>query len=500
MHCHTSDHSSCSVIDAVSMVKEVMKRGLQGMVLTEHHYLWTPGEIKRLREKAEVDESFLIFPAQEVGTDIGHVLVFGADRTIGEETSLVRLRQDFPHAALIWAHPLRKGKIPAENIITSPILDAIEIFNTNHTPLENYYGLKLWHKYKFNAVSGSDAHSGDSAGMLPTLFDHPLQSIDDLVAEIRKGRCRPFYKEIPRAGGNRIVTEIILGAKGETERRSRIVLKSARKLNHWRQIRRASQVSRSIYDHGFSEGSFRVPKIMELNDEEKLAIEEGQRGKSLFDLMKQVSPSTGDLYFELAARWLARLHRQSIRIGGMSRTKKQETKRFGSYMKAFRSTNSPFLGKVSKLMDAVKKFEEGLFTGGKDRFVQIHGDYHPKNIIIGQDRMQDMDTIFISVIDFESTLVFEPAFDVGYFISQFAYQFRLFPHITKRYGPEDFMKSYLEACGGMEGGDFPGRVDLFRIRANLSIGAYLVKVGKGESPDMEWIILESMALLEGNKK
>lgn len=496
MHCHTSRHSACSIIDPVTMVNQVMNRRLQGMVLTEHHYLWTPREISRLKEEAETPDFFLILSGQEVGTDMGHVLVYGADRTIGEEMSLKKLRSAFPHAALVWAHPLRYGKKPDKRSLTHSMLDGVEIFNTNHSPLENYHALKLWHEHKFTAISGSDAHAQNTAGMLPTLFDHPVETMEDLVTEIKKGRCRPFYKEIPKTGGNIVASEIILGTKGERESRSRILLKTATRRRKWRKIMESSQVIRFIHDSGFSGGRFRVPRIIEQNSEEMLSIEEGQRGGSLFDLMKQVGPSSGDTYFRLAAQWLARLHSRNIRIGSVESAKKRERQRFRSYLKAFKSTNSPYMDKAEKLIKGIKEYEEHLFASDSENFTQIHGDYHPKNIIIGQDRMHDINTLFISVIDFGNTLVFAPAFDVGYFISQFNYQFRHFPHLLERHTARAFIKSYREASEGIDRKRFEQAVNFFRIRANLSIGAYLIKVGKGESPDMESLFSQSLVLLE----
>lgn len=88
MHCHTSRHSPCSVIEPAMLVRRVMEKGLQGLIMTEHHYLWTDDEIGALKKEAGVDDSFVILSGQEVGTDMGHVLLFGADRTVGEVCTL----------------------------------------------------------------------------------------------------------------------------------------------------------------------------------------------------------------------------------------------------------------------------------------------------------------------------------------------------------------------------------------------------------------------------
>jgi thiamine kinase-like enzyme/predicted metal-dependent phosphoesterase TrpH len=496
MHAHTSRYSPCSHIDAADLVRQAVRKGLQGLIITEHHYLWNAEEIAELRVKAEVESHFALLAAQEVDTDIGHVLVYGADRTIEEKIRLKELRKLYPDAALVWAHPLRDVKSPSVKKLDHPCLDAIEIFSSNHTQLENYRGLSLWHQYKFTAISGSDTHAASTAGILPTQFDHPVSSIEDVVSEIKSGRCRPFYKEIPKAGSNIVVHEITFGTKGEDESRSRIILKAPGRLERWRSIKEASDIMQQVYNRGFSQEAFRVPRTLEVNEKEKLIVEEGQRGRSLFELLIQVSPVTAQKYYTLAAQWLARLHKEKIRFSDIETTAKREKKRFSSYLNAFVSTNNLYVHDAKRLMYAVERYEEALFEKESGSFILVHGDYHPKNVIIGQDRMHDVSTVFISVIDFAGAMLFHRAFDVGYFIAQFHNQFRDYPHVLQNLKDKDFVNKYCNAYSQEQSDEFLHAVNLFRIRANMSIGAYLIKVGKGNSEDMGQIMAQSLNLLD----
>lgn len=496
MHAHTTRHSACSHIDPVEVIHQAVRKGLQGIILTEHHYLWTDDEIALLRRQSGAEEHFVILAAQEVDTDIGHVLVYGADQSIEVKIRLDELRSLYPDAALVWAHPLRSGRIPDEKKLMDTRLDAVEIFSSNHTQMENYHGLRLWHRYKFTAISGSDTHAVETAGILPSQFDHPVLTVDDVAKEIKAGRCRPFYKEIPRAGSTILVQEIIFGTKGDDESRSRIILKTAGRPGNWNSIKRSSEITKQVHERGFDQGTFRVPRTLDINEDEMVVVEEGQRGKSLFDLLRNVNHSTGEQYLSLAARWLARLHKKRIWPEETRDSAIREKKRLSSYLNAFSSTSSLYTNEVQRLIDAVEDFEEGLLSSLTDSFVLVHGDYHPKNIIIGQDRQHDMSTLFISVIDFDGAMVFHRAFDVGYFISQFHNQFRAHPHVLGTYKARDFIKYYMEEYGDHESGEFDRMVAIFRIRANLSIGAYLIKVGMGQSADMEYIISESFSLLD----
>ena len=60
MHAHTSRHSECSRVDPIQLVERVRMKGLQGLVITEHEYLWSPSRSKDLRKKTGAEESFVI--------------------------------------------------------------------------------------------------------------------------------------------------------------------------------------------------------------------------------------------------------------------------------------------------------------------------------------------------------------------------------------------------------------------------------------------------------
>ena len=493
MHCHTNRHSTCSVVDPVTLIKQIVMMNLQGAIITEHGYVWTEDEIKDLRLRAEVNNTFLILAGQEVETDLGHVLVYGPSQSISGLVSLEDLRKKFPNAALVWAHPFRRGRIPAKEDITNPVLDGLEIFSMNQNLNENYLGLEQWHKFKFTALSGSDAHEQAKAGVFPTQFDHPVITIEDVVSEIKHSRCRPFFKEIPKSGSNVTVTEITIGTKGADEWRNRLIVRNINDRKDWDKTKKSVELTKQIYDSGFKESVFRVPKIIEENEKERLIIEEGQRGKSLYDVLLKVAPKTGLKYFELSAVWLARLHNLKLEAGTAQATISKEQKRFESYLKHFIETGNPYIDKAKSLIDFVRREEEKLFESEKKSFVCSHGDFHPKNIIVGQDKAHDPETVFVSVIDFGSSMMLPTAFDVGYFLSQFCNQFDAHPELLKNYNEKMFVDAYIKEAKET-GGEFIAQVKLFKLRANLSIASFLISVGKGESKDMERIIQKSIEL------
>ena len=316
MHCHTAEHSGCSHVSAAMVAQRNFEVGLQGTVFTDHHYLWPPEEIKELRDKIKAPAYYFVLSGQEVTTpELGDVLVYGADASIEKGSSLENIRKDFPGAAIIWAHPYRHENIPSRDQLFHPLIDGIEIFSSNHTVGESSRGLRDWHNLKFTAMAGTDTHALSYAGLYPTIFDHPVSTIAELAYEIRAGRCRPFFKEIPRAGSSSTqVTEITIGTGRRGDIRERYVIKKHEDFNAWHSAARRSQVMEEIRRHGFEKGRFRIPKPLANDPESLTIIEEGIKGQTLFDKLVEAEPQEARECLEMAAEWLARLHNCRLQI------------------------------------------------------------------------------------------------------------------------------------------------------------------------------------------
>jgi len=191
LHLHTDRYSPCSCLDPLDAVVGVRRGGLHGLVITEHHYLWPDEELGALKAAASLDGDFVLLAGQEVDTDVGHVLVLGAERTIARPLALTELRRLHPAAALVWAHPFRDGALPVDAQLCTPLVDAVEILNSNQTDAENDLGLAAWRRLRLRATGGSDAHAEDTVGRYPTVLERPVTRMAELVGEIRAGRCHP---------------------------------------------------------------------------------------------------------------------------------------------------------------------------------------------------------------------------------------------------------------------------------------------------------------------
>jgi tRNA A-37 threonylcarbamoyl transferase component Bud32 len=468
------------------LVRQVKNKKLQGLVITEHHYLWTSEEIDSLKKEAGLESHFLVFAGQEIETDFGHVLVYGADKTIEKRIKLAELRKRFPEAALVLAHPFRNGSTPDRDKLLDSSLDAVEIFSSNHQIQENCRGLNFWHDYKFTAIAGSDSHAVETCGLYPTQIIHPVGTIGELAAEIKAGRCLPFVKEIPKAGSNILINEVIIGTKGDDESRDRIIIKKISDRKRFDREKERDHVVERLFETDFHGSKFRVPRIIYIDPDNQEIIEESQRGKTLADLLARVSPAVGRGYIELAGRWLAKMHAIKPETTDTEPSFARERRRFQSYLESFRAMPALYEDCLKDFVDFVRMREEAYFVPGKAVFVHNHGDYHPKNIIIGQDISQDASTVFISVIDFNSMILMPRAFDVGYFLAQFQSQLG---ELYKENVNDYFLGAYRDE-GKLKDAGFRADVEFFRLRANLSIGSYLVKVSAGDSPQMKRIIAD----------
>ncbi len=488
MHSHTSERSSCSHVAAVDLVRSAFERGLQGIVLTDHHFLWSAAALDELRRRSQVPKHFALFSGQETTTDdFRDVLVYGARRTIARGTPLATIRREFPEAALVWAHPYRFEKLPEAERLLDARLDGIEIFNSNHTYLENYRGLQDWHRYRFTAVAGTDTHAQSYTGTFPTQFDHPVRTIAELAAELRAGRCRPFFQEIPREGSNLQITELALGP--EREPVEKIIVKELEE-EKWEGAERAHRILERLDAYGFGQGPFRAPRPLSRDAQRRILIEEGIRGRTLFETLLNADAQSARRALTLSAQWLVRLHNCRLRVTAAAEFMEREPDRLAKYVSAFSAIDHKLTRRAREIVQTILEAEKDLFARHEKELRQGHGDFNPKNIFIGRDDPDDPRTLFAAAIDFDGSYVMLPAFDVGTFAAQFRNQFHPHPEVLRTVSESLFIDAYLAAADEVPG-DFHLQLDLYRARTNMSIAYYLIKVGLGESENLWRVLIEA---------
>ncbi len=328
------------------------------------------------------------------------------------------------------------------------------------------------------------------------IFDHPVSSLEELAAEIKAGRCRPYFKEIPRSGTSSTrVTEITIGTKGGRTKPEQYVIKKHKDLETWRSAARTEYIMEEMVRHGFGQGKYRVPKPFAKDEKSLTVIEQGISGKTLFDVLVHSSTEQALRSLRMAAEWLAELHNARLRISSPDEFLHDEPNRLRFYVSAFYEHNHPHTRRAQEIMDMVLKMENTLYANQREKFVQGHGDYHPKNIFIGRDNQDDVSTTtFVAAIDFNSSYAMPPAFDVGTFMAQFSNQFYGNKKVYSKVSEEMFLQAYLHNAAEADI-DFLSQAELFRARTMLSICYHLIKVGLGGSENLWRVLVEAGRIL-----
>ncbi len=204
LHNHTYPKSDDSFISVDELVDAARVAGLDGICITEHDDFWPVAEAAELSRR----HGILVLPGAEINTDAGHVVVFGLTRyRFGmHKPTFLRAEADSLGAVLIAAHPYRRrflkepGADPAvradmmAKAVADPqlrLFDAIESHNGRGEVSENRFAEDLRANLSLPGVGGSDAHRLHQIGTAATRFERRIESLDDLIAEIRAGRTTP---------------------------------------------------------------------------------------------------------------------------------------------------------------------------------------------------------------------------------------------------------------------------------------------------------------------
>lgn len=489
MHCHTSEFSKCSHVPAVHLIRRGFQVGLETMIITDHHYQWSFDALQELRLHTGLPSTFQLLAGQEVDTtDFGHVLVYGVSQTIPERMPLNDIRQTYPGAALVWAHPYRDGKIPSRQRLLSELIDGVEIFNSNYSVTEAARALKDWHKYRFTAIGGTDTHGHHYVGMYPTLFDHPFQTMNEFIIELKAGRCRPYFKEAAKVGTSHTeVMELTVGPKA-THQRKTMIIKTFDNPQSWHGGEKGHAIAEALYRHGFDRGACRVAKPLEKDKRTLSLVEEKVCGKTLHDALTGAGPNEMPHYLEMAACWLCKLHNARLRITPPDEYLKIEPQRTEFYLSSLVETKHRFLDRVRQIRDSVVNREQELIGPRPQILIQAHGDYHPKNIYVCTDDLTG--EMYIAAIDLQSSYQLPRAFDVGTFLAQYVNMFFTQPHVQEHAPSDVFLQTYLQHADLPED-DFMEQVALFKARTSLSILYYLARVGMGPSPNFWRVMVEA---------
>ncbi|MGH7895931.1 MAG: PHP-associated domain-containing protein [Candidatus Binatia bacterium] len=209
MHSELSDDSRAPVEAYLKILqRKRAERPLDGIVLTEHRQ-FDPG-----RDFRDLEDRYglRILNAAEIETDYGHVLVYGVNEDILSRFDFTNVR--LPAQAVISevyrmggvalpCHPGRPNVGLCAHYETKPVLEgviAVEALNGGSKKGEDARVQELMTTHGYAGFGGSDSHLVSFVGICATEFAVEIRTMDDLVCELRAGRCRPVdFRSRPAA-------------------------------------------------------------------------------------------------------------------------------------------------------------------------------------------------------------------------------------------------------------------------------------------------------------
>ncbi len=199
LHVHTNRSSYCSGLSPQELIEKALRLGLDAVAVTEHS---THRGAQIAYEMAE-GSGLVVFRGIEVYTDKGDMLVFGMSSRVGTDMDFEELygMVRAEGGLIIAAHPTRgfwghhrkyKGETPLEVLRR---LDGMETHNGGCPPERNERAVELARELGIASVGGSDAHMHYSVGKCVTVLERFCRSEEELMEELRAGRCRGAYLE-----------------------------------------------------------------------------------------------------------------------------------------------------------------------------------------------------------------------------------------------------------------------------------------------------------------
>jgi len=211
LHMHTTWHSPDSEMDPFAMVRRAQEIGLDGIVITEHDWLWMEHELEELRAAAP---GLAVLAGIEVTTREGDFLAYGVKNpfAVPKGIGVADLCGEVHRqgGVVVAAHPFRWGQKFDEILRDEkPELDGLELMTSNMDATIRRRAAEIWQRLPLAGLGSSDAHHEDVLGYCYTEFVESIQTNDDLVAAIRgrhmlalEGEVQPLGRRIALAASS----------------------------------------------------------------------------------------------------------------------------------------------------------------------------------------------------------------------------------------------------------------------------------------------------------
>ena len=184
---------------AKTLVKMRDKYRIDGFVLMEHRAYIREFDFNALGQKYGI----IILNGTEAETRWGHLLIYGVTPELIEGYPLDAKLDPVPLARAVHeqgglavpAHPFRGFVSMGMRSVDLPEVRALEVLNGSNSEHENLAAKTCAERFELAQTGGSDAHFTGELGRALTEFENNIETIQDLVREIKAKRCRPIILE-----------------------------------------------------------------------------------------------------------------------------------------------------------------------------------------------------------------------------------------------------------------------------------------------------------------
>lgn len=211
LHVHTREGSMDSDLAPETLIEEVHRLGLKGVLFAEHD-----GWQGRRFEVFAREHELVLVHALEVYTDAGHVITLGLNGYRPGMRNIVELRRIVEEVGgfMILAHPFRffagpHGRVTRNTLFEDPqnlpktaaealahpvfkLVDELEVVNAGTAEVENRFAQEVAAAWGRPGTGGSDAHSVHGIARGATLFHGDIRNERDLLDALRAGAYTPI--------------------------------------------------------------------------------------------------------------------------------------------------------------------------------------------------------------------------------------------------------------------------------------------------------------------
>ena len=192
MHMHEMRDSGDSFLKLEIMVELAKARGLDAICITDHDNMG----IRDFAEEYSEKTGFPIFTGIEFFSLQGDIVAMGIkeyprERIPAQEFITMVKEQG---GMCFSAHPFRNNNRGLEeNLKLVHGLDGVEVLNGSTLYDANKKAAEYARMLGLATIGSSDCHVPEKLGLYATFFPEKIQTVEELVKQVKERKCRPAY-------------------------------------------------------------------------------------------------------------------------------------------------------------------------------------------------------------------------------------------------------------------------------------------------------------------